>query len=65
MASPRPVSIRSRAGRVKSDESAWVAANPDHPDDCPGMTSLPPEARILATFDVPPGVYQDARPCAR
>lgn len=49
--------------KLKGDAAAWVSANPDHPDDYPGVLSLPPDVKILATFGVPAGVYDGAQPC--
>lgn len=48
---------------IRGDAEAWVAAHPDNPGDYPGVLALPADAEVLATFDVPPGVYPGAEPC--
>ena len=51
--------------RLKGDAASWIAAHPSRPGDYPGVLSLPADVKVLATFGVPAGHYDGARPCTR
>ena len=57
------IASQDSVDELKGDSAAWVNANPDRPDDCPGVLSLPSDVKILATFGVPAGIDDGARPC--
>ena len=56
-ASPQSLTI------ITNDRQNWEAAHPGKSGDYPGILSLPADSTVLATFDVPAGVYKGARPC--
>jgi hypothetical protein len=49
---------------IMNDRQNWEAAHPGKSGDYPGILSLPADTTVLATFDVPAGVYKGARPCS-
>jgi hypothetical protein len=48
---------------IRSARASWEAANPGKAGEYPGILSLPADARVLATFEVPAGIYRGAQPC--
>jgi hypothetical protein len=48
---------------IRNTRANWEAANPGKAGDYPGILALPADAKVLATFEVPAGVYQGAHPC--
>jgi len=48
---------------IRNTRANWEAANPGKAGDYPGILALPADAEVLATFEVPAGVYQGAKPC--
>ena len=49
---------------IRNTRANWEAANPGKAGDYPGILALPADAQVLATFEVPAGVYQGAKPCS-
>ena len=50
---------------IRNTRANWEATNPGKAGEYPGILALPADAQVLATFEVPAGVYQGARPCGQ